>query len=372
MVKKNVFKIAGVYTAIILGAGFASGRELLEFFVRYGRDGIFGLALAGVMFSVTGWAVLEICRVKKINDGSEFIEHVAGKKLGTAINASVSLFFFVLYSTMLSAAGAALYEAFGLPTFVGVTAAGGLCFVTMLFDLDGIVNVNSFLAPFMVVGGIAVGVYAFLSSSPAFAPEPIAAKGNWAASAVTYAAYNIVTSVTVLASISHMSRNKKTSFFSGVTGGLAMTALGAFMALPLFSAYGKAASFEIPLLAVLPKSGDLIKALYIIILMAAIYTTAVANGFAFTQMVSRRSSQNVVFLKAVVTIAAICAARIRFSSFVGKIYPAFGLAGIIVIVCVFRRFANLCVEDAARKRKNGNDASRPRHMDKIKKIYRKA
>jgi len=50
----NGLKLAALYTAIIMGAGFASGQELLQYFVGYGTSGIWGLIAAGVLFSVTG------------------------------------------------------------------------------------------------------------------------------------------------------------------------------------------------------------------------------------------------------------------------------------------------------------------------------
>ena len=38
----DILKIAGIYMGIIIGAGFASGQEILRFFIDYGENWIFG------------------------------------------------------------------------------------------------------------------------------------------------------------------------------------------------------------------------------------------------------------------------------------------------------------------------------------------
>ncbi|NLY67966.1 MAG: hypothetical protein GX069_10455, partial [Tissierellia bacterium] len=51
---KNWIKIASVYIGTVIGAGFASGREILEFFGVYGIKGIFGIIVSGLLFSILG------------------------------------------------------------------------------------------------------------------------------------------------------------------------------------------------------------------------------------------------------------------------------------------------------------------------------
>ena len=60
---------------------------------------------------------------------------------------------------MLAGVGALGQQAFNLPFSVGVLIFAILCFVTFLFDLDGIVEINVVFAPLLVVGGIFFGIY---------------------------------------------------------------------------------------------------------------------------------------------------------------------------------------------------------------------
>ena len=48
--KRNTVKVACIYMTTIIGAGFASGQEIIKFFVKYYSGGFYGIILAGVFY----------------------------------------------------------------------------------------------------------------------------------------------------------------------------------------------------------------------------------------------------------------------------------------------------------------------------------
>ena len=64
----NVVKIASMYIAVIMGAGFCSGRESWQFFGVFGRKGYLGAALAGLGFVVFALMFTYIAIRKKTDD----------------------------------------------------------------------------------------------------------------------------------------------------------------------------------------------------------------------------------------------------------------------------------------------------------------
>ncbi len=334
--RKQIFNIAGVYTAIILGAGFASGQELINFFVQFDIEGFIGLIIAGVIFAMVGICTLYICHNKKISSYSEFVQYLAGNFFGKAIKLIVSVFIFVLFSTMIAAGGATLEQAFQFPFFGGVVIIASICFITLLFDLDGLVHINSILAPIMVIGGMFIGLYTFFAQTvTVFSPVQEFVRQNWLVSAVIYASYNIITAVTVLSSMGNIINNKKTAFWGGILGGIAMTILGLCMSLPLFLDYAEVAHKEIPLLSIMSNELPIFEYMYLIIMLVAIYTTAIGNGFAFFQTVLSNLPFNKTVLKFAMTCVGILASQIGFSNFVKTVYPIFGLFGACHIVLIF-------------------------------------
>ena len=55
---KNWIKIASIYVGTVIGAGFASGREITEFFGVYGIKGTWGIFLSCSLFAFVGSLLL--------------------------------------------------------------------------------------------------------------------------------------------------------------------------------------------------------------------------------------------------------------------------------------------------------------------------
>ncbi len=332
--------IAFVYTTVILGAGFASGRELSEFFVKFGAAGIVGLLIAGLLFSFVGYAVLDICRTNKISDYNLFMDRVMGKRIGTIVELAVVLFMFILYATMLSASASAIRQAFNLPFTAMVIVSALACFVLLLFDLDGLVAFNARLAPFMIAGTILIGIYAFVTQT---VPTSAISDGftgptssTWWFSACVYASYNIVTAISVLAAMGHMVSSQRDAAFSGIMGGVMMTVLGLFLCVPLFQHKADIMNTDIPILAIVTEYGTFFEYMYLLLLLCAILTTAISNAFTLSRWLNGRYSVKPIYAKLAVTALASVFAHVGFSVFVSKVYPLFAAAGAIEIIYIVK------------------------------------
>ncbi|MDR1537673.1 MAG: hypothetical protein LBU32_06700 [Clostridiales bacterium] len=330
--KDNVFKVAGVYASVIIGAGFASGQELMKFFVDYGQAGVIGLLISGALFSLVGWAVLEMCHENGFGY-QELIQHCMGKNLGLVTEVAAAFFMYVLYVTMIAGTGATLNQVFDLEFSVGAAAGALVCFIAMMFDLEGLMEINSKLAPVLAAGGILIGLFAFArQSAPAMAIE---GSPRWLFSSLTYTSYNIVTSISVLAAMGKTISSKKTCRRAALLGGGLMTVLGLCMLYPLYLYYSYAAPAEVPLLLIANRFGLAFEYFYFITLMCAIFTTAISNGFALSAWAGNRLGINPLAAKAFLALSAFAVSHIGFSMFVSKVYPVFSLIGTIEIAAIF-------------------------------------
>lgn len=76
---KNNIKITSVIIGTLIGAGFASGKEIYLFFSQYGICGIFSLFFSNFLFCIIIYKTLRITHVYNINNFSEFLELLFGK-----------------------------------------------------------------------------------------------------------------------------------------------------------------------------------------------------------------------------------------------------------------------------------------------------
>ena len=331
----NGVKIAAVYGTVFLGAGFVSGRELIQYFVGFGRLGILGIIFAGVIFSLVGWAVLSICRREKINTYSELMAHLFGKRLGAVTEWVVAGFLFCLFVAMLAGAGATVNQAFDLPFTVGALAVGIVVFIILCFGLDGIVKVNVVLAPFMLVGGIFIGLFSFFTySQPAFLETTGLAGFSWVLMAMVYASYNLVTGIPVLTATSTLAETKRDTWFGGLVGGGLITLVGICMSLPLFLYYADIITLEIPFLFIVSGYGSMFSTLYLAVLIVALLTTAACNAFAVLQWLGRYFTNSRLKTALVLSAVAVLASHVGFSTIVAYVYPAFGFLGLFKIIVI--------------------------------------
>jgi len=331
----NGLKIAVVYGSVFLGAGFASGRELIQYFVGFGRVGMWGLIVSGLLFALVGWSVLTICRREGISSYSELMKHLLGERLGPIMEGCVAGFLFCLFAAMLAGAGATAYQAFYLPFSLGAIIVALIVFAVLCFGLEGIIKINLFLAPLMLLGGIFIGIYSFLAyTTPVFASFGGRFGLAWLLSAIVYGSYNLVTGVPVLTATSKLAVTKRDVMVGGLLGGGVITLLGLAMSLPLFLYYADIITLEIPFLHIAYGYGHIFSVLYLAVLISALLTTAACNAFAVLQWLESRGYKNKVKAGAVLCIMAFCAAHIGFSNIVIFIYPLFGFLGLFKIVVI--------------------------------------
>ena len=331
---KNSLKIAALYTAIIMGAGFASGQELLQYFVAYGTSGIWGLMVSGVIFALTGWALLDICRREGIVNYKELVTYLMGKRLGFVLEVLVAAFLFVILVAMFSAGGAMLAQANMMTFTTGVLVVALFTLAALWFGLKGIVAVNAVLAPVMLVGGIFIGLYTFFNQAVTTAHFENTIVPGWVLAAVVYASYNMVTGVSVLASGSKLVKTPSDARVGGLLGGISLTILGICMALPLYLYFFDIIAVEIPFLVIVVGYGRVFTILYILLMVCAIATTAIINAFALIEWTAVYIKVNRRLQSVVLVLLAIPAAFIGFSNIVTYVYPLFGFIGVFQIVVI--------------------------------------
>jgi uncharacterized membrane protein YkvI len=128
---------------------------------------------------------------------------------------------------------------------------------------------------------------------------------------------------------------RKDAIKCGIYSGIIMTLLGLFMLYPLYINYADIRYSEIPLLRISANFGDVFEFFYVLIIIGAIYTTAVSNGFALIQWLNNRIGLKPIYSKVCLAIGGLLCAHIGFSMFVSRVYPIFAMVGLIQIAGIF-------------------------------------
>jgi uncharacterized membrane protein YkvI len=91
------------------------------------------------------------------------------------------------------------------------------------------------------------------------------------------------------------------------------------------------AGLEVPMIAVAGLISPYLRIFYSLVLVAEVYTTAVAGLYGFTSRLTKPDSRAYRALAILASIAAFILARFGFSTIVSTLYPAAGFAGLLLI-----------------------------------------
>ena len=332
---KNWIKIASIYIGTVIGAGFASGREIIEFFGVYGIKGIIGIIVSGILFSTVGSLLLLKIYKYRINSLNELVGELFGDRFGFVLDTIIGFSLYTGYSVMLSGSGAIFKEELGLSFNIGIIAMVIFTFIVFLFKLEGLSIINTILVPILIVGILFTSIY--LNVREGFSISNIqgvtlTGKGNFITSSLLYFGSNSLIIIIVFSSFLPLIKDKKTAILGGATGGAILFLLGISILISMLIYYNEVIYLDVPMLKICGNIASGYRKIYAVVLWIAIFTTAIANGFGFMNRVSEH--KNKLLYTALFCISAIPLAKFGFANLVGIIYPISGLIGIVLIVFI--------------------------------------
>ena len=212
------------FKAVVIGGGYATGRELAEFFLSSGPwGGIKAMVLAMLIWSAICVTTFLFSRASGARDYLSFVRNLLGP--GWIAFEAVYVLFVVLVLAVFGAAAGAIGQALlGAPTLVGtlilmsaialITAYGNASverlFTYVSFLLYG-VYVLFVVFSLSHFGGRIVAGFA----RPALSP-------GWVAGGAAYASYNVIGAVAILPVLRHLASKRDAVIAGVIAGPLAM------------------------------------------------------------------------------------------------------------------------------------------------------
>ena len=326
---KKDLTVAGVYIAAIIGAGFASGSEVLYYFAKFGKMGFFGIILSSLLFGIMAWIILGTCKNEGYNDFNAFLEGNFHYKMVKAFNVIICVFMFVVFSAMISGSGETVSILTGTKKMWGVIGILVAVALVLLRDVRGFMAVSGVLSVFMVIGIFGVCSYLLRFREISAFNSNV----DWITSGISYAGYNILTAAAILPAMARHTQNpRRVGVVSGV--GICLMLLSLWGIISIY--YGKVPLGSIPMLTICKRHGLTLSIIYSLVLYMAMFTTALANGFALLDTMKTGRVKSVVFI----AILGFFLSGFSFDFFVDVVYRLAGILGIIFIGYIFFKKVN--------------------------------
>lgn len=327
----TLLKIAATFIGTVVGAGFASGREIYQFFSIHQAGGWLGLVVAVFILGFTGAKTFKMGATLRPSSYQDFLVYLLGKRLAVVADVILFVFLIILIGVMFAGCGA-VFETMGLGYWMGIGITGFLLVLILAGKLPGLVVVNLIVVPLMFIGSIGVAIYT-MSQGGAFTPGG-SINSNWFPAAWQFSAYNLILSLPVLLSLGkHYSRApflKAGGWLGGLILGLMAGAIhGALLNhLPFLQ------NAPLPMAILAKLAGHWVYWGYALILWGEMFTTLLANTYGVVErLISLTGWPFQVWLIAV-TLVGIGFGQIGFINLIGTFYPLFGYIclGILALI----------------------------------------
>lgn len=346
-------QVAFTYIGTVVGAGFASGQEILKFFTQYAPYSSIGIVIACLFLGLVGSHLFTLGATVKARSYLDVTKGLLGQTPARILDISMVIMLFGVTVAMIAGVGALSEEHLGISFDTGALFTIALTSLVLFLGMKGLLLANSFIVPFMMT----VIAFIFFRHLPAhfklFGDSsslfPDASNlvsqvpdFKFVASAIMYAAFNLGLSVVVLIPLGGEIQNlrvlKRGAWISATCLCLMLLAADWVMR----QHYLDLVASEVPMGKLAGELGKMFQAVFLLALWAEIFSTLLSNVFGLIRglpgTLGPHRKMRELLGGCLILIFAYGASHIGFSRIVEHVYPAFGFLSflfLLFLLCPF-------------------------------------
>lgn len=336
----RIGKIAFTYIGTMVGAGFATGQEILQFFTRYGTTAIIAILISSWLFIWLGTKMMTLAYDMGATHYAEVNELLFGRKMGAGFSVFMGVVLFGTTGVMLAGAGTIFHEHFGLPFQLGILLTAAASYVVIRSGIEGIMTVNAWIVPLMLLFGSLVSAAGIATAEKdIWPPSAFGDQASWRMwlSPLLYTSFNLTLAQSVLVPAGTAVRDRSVLRWAGFVGGAGIGLLLIGCHLALSGHMPDVMRMEIPTAYLIRSLGKPVQLFFLLVIYCEIFTTLIADAYGVvSQLSSRFRGRESVMLFAVLA-AGCCLGQLGFSTLVKHLYPLFGAVSVSWLILIMLR-----------------------------------
>ena len=341
----KVFSFAGAFIAFLIGSGFATGQEILQYFVSYGYAGVLVAITMLVLFIYVGGSFSMAGYREQFEKGSDIFPYYCGKYIGGFYDVFTIMFVFMSYVVMIAGAGATLNEHYRLPTWAGSILMMLLAGATVMSGLGKIVDIIGKIGPIIVVISVGLGLFSVINNFDAIATnvsllgageiEVMQAGTSWITSASSYVGFCMLWLAAFLAAMGKDAKSNKEAFLGSTIGAIGFAVSCVVVMFGLLAYLPEVAISQIPSLVLAVKITPVFASVFSVIIFAGIYTTAVPLLWQASARFVKEGTKKFYLTTTVLAIlGCFIGLVLPFNKLVNMIYVVNGYVGILLVIFI--------------------------------------
>lgn len=340
---KRILLIASAFIGVIVGAGFASGQEVLQYFTSFGVMGIFGGIITTALFAYVGMMLVWLGSKMKTDSHKEVIHKVTGKSVfgsivGWIIDLVIIFTLFGVGVVMLAGAGSNLNQQFGIAPILGTLIMTVLILLAGMLKVEGVVKVIGNITPFLIVFIVIISVYSFFTVDTSFAElnkisdSYSSTLPNWFIAGVNYASFNTAVGASMAIVMGGAEKDSKIAGMGGLLGGLALGVMIILSHLAIFSKLDTVGDLDMPMLGIVNEISPILGVFMAIVIFGMIFNTGLGMFYAFASRFTFVGTTSFKIFYIVSVIVGLGLSFVGFTDLVAIFYPLIGYLGLVLIL----------------------------------------
>lgn len=345
---KNVTAIAMSFVGLLVGAGFATGQEVVQYFTSFGWGGVAGIVVAGLVMTLAGTVFLQLGSYFHASEHNQVFRRVTHPIVSKLLDISVILTLFCIGFVMLAGAGSNMQQQFGWSPWIGSALMLVLVMITGMLNVDKVSKVIGAITPSIIIAVVFVAVYTLMHMPPDIgqametSSQIEAPIGNWLVSALNYNGLALLLAVSMSLVIGGDHISPREAGLGGIVGGIIYLIMMALAGFALFMNSDSAGDTDIPMLQLVDDINPVLGAIMAVIIFLMIFNTAIGMFYALGKRLSSGHEDKFHMIFFAGCIAGFIVSFFGFKTLMNYVYPVIGYLGIfMVVVLVWAWFNSL-------------------------------
>lgn len=337
---KRSLAVAASFVGIVVGAGFASGMEALQYFVAYGTNGFYGVILASATMLFAATAFMTFGSYFLAREHNEVFYNVTSKPAAFIMDWSAVACMFSVGFVMFAGAGSNLIQSFEWPIWVGAVAMLALMLIVGRFDVDKVSSVIGWATPLLVVFVLIGSIYSFTqvdvswSEVGSYAQQEVSrADGTpyWWLGALNHTGLNALCGVSMALVMAGDEFDTKSSRLGGILGGVIYAVMLALLVASLLIQVESVNGADMPLLAVIENVDPVLGFIMTWVIFLMVFNTCLGMFYALAKRLTRKNPERFYPTYAIACVVGFGLSFAGFQPLVNSLYPILGYLGLFVM-----------------------------------------
>ncbi len=327
-----------VIFATIVGAGFASGKEVWYYFARYGAVCYPIIILMGILFFVLCFLCLQFGKKFQITAVKQ-LNYIMFKKFSFIAELVLCFSNFIILSTMFAGADSLFFESFGIKLYrFGGIITAIVSIIVVWLGFKKLLKINIIIVPGMIILVLIILFNSILGNTE-FQIININVRYNTLfalINSISFIVSNLFFAGFIFAKMGN-GATTKTNLISSALGSVFMVVCILGMVSILY--YNQSSfAYDMPLVFIAAGQNVVLGVIARVVVWLGIVTTAISLLYQITNWLESYFGKHKI-ISIIVCILSLIFANIGFSAMIKYFYPLLGFFGFVFLIFMSRQMS---------------------------------